>query len=237
MTARHRYNQNIHLLETKKKSELDGSAGFQVLESSLAWNFDNALSTTDSCWARGKDTSPDLLAAKYRNDASDPIENEFEERSGVKQPQLVYQSRGEVFSAPSLECRRSRGGALEAKPSGRKAAYVEHGESLSVANENENSYSQRWGEDSGLLLETGSLEGQTSKASTFQEHNYDNLWDLTLETSNLQDQAPDQSSFNENTQNGGDLRQPNKVVLSSLGIEPPRFKSANLQKYKRRRGI
>ncbi|KAF3190684.1 hypothetical protein TWF788_008206 [Orbilia oligospora] len=241
--------ENIHLLEPKKKNGAEGSGEMQILESPPVWNSDNGPSATSTVWAMDKETSSDRLDINYHSAVSGGDSHMSGNQPEIQQPTPnVY--RGD--KPPEF--------------GGRQSLDPRYGDDRLVSNQDLRSlHSQMRLIEPMLSFDEERSKAYASQTSTYQINSYDDEWDVTQEISKFQDQIPCPGSFNtlkSRLNSRGAAPTPQKpsapsvslqqmaqesempheleagsIILSSLGMEPPRFKSEMLQKNKQRHTI
>ncbi|KAF3113537.1 hypothetical protein TWF569_008631 [Orbilia oligospora] len=242
------YPENIHLLEPKKKSSPERGGEMQILELPPVWNSDNGPSATNTVWATDKETSPDLLDINYHSAVSEGGSHISGNQSKIQQSPNVY-----ISNNPPEFC-------------GHQSFYPRYGDDILVSNQELRSlHSQARLNEPILSFHDRNSEAYARKASIYQINSYNDEWDVTQEISNFQDQIPRPDSFNtlksrlniqktvpssqkpsvpsvslqqraQESENPHEIEAGN-IILSSLGMEPPRFKTEMLQKNKRERTI
>ncbi|KAF3221160.1 hypothetical protein TWF106_006485 [Orbilia oligospora] len=242
------YPENIHLLEPKKKNGPEGAGEMQILESPPVWSTENGPSATNTVWALGKETSPDLLDIDYHSAVSGGDSHMSGNQSEIRQSPNVYRSD----NPPEFR--------------GHQSLYPRYGDDKLVSNQElRSSHSQTRLNEPMLSPNEKKSEAYASRAPTYQTSSYNDELDVTQEMSRFQDQISCPGSFNtlrsrlntrkaapspqepsvpsvylprgaHESENTHELGAGN-IILSSLGVEPPRFKTEMLQKNKRERAI
>ncbi|KAK6336925.1 hypothetical protein TWF718_009713 [Orbilia javanica] len=236
--------ENIHLLEPKKKNDPDDNVEVQMLESPPPWSSENVSHIANRFWDAGKNRNPSLNAASHSDDelGTGSRLNARETRQAQRSP-------------------AAHRGKAPTEPQDRKFFHTDDGENLFMPDQERNPYFQGWGDDYESLSEDPSPKEQKFQTPMLTRADYDNGQGFVQGPSDSRSQiagrgSSDLMQYQAGTESASSSslkspvapkclrerdveppQQSNELVLSSLHIEPPRFKGDRIQRHKRRRGI